>query len=123
VTSRHFTPPRPRREKGREYGIAEIREVVSTLRPDRIGHGILAARDKRLMGQISEAGIVLEICPTSNLLTKALSGEEALRETLRTFVEHGVAFTIATDGPEMMRTHLRDEFELLLQISALDESH
>ena len=37
-----------------------------------------------------------------------------MRETFRAFVEHGVAFTIATDGPEMMRTHLRDEFELLL---------
>src|SRR5512133_1261910 len=55
-------------EEGGAYGIAEIREVVSTLRPDRIGHGILAARDTRLMGQISEAGIVLEICRTSNLL-------------------------------------------------------
>ena len=30
-------------------------------------------------------------------------------------------FTIATDGPEMMRTQLRDEFELLLRIGALDE--
>ena len=44
-----------------------------------------------------------------------------MRETFRTFVEHGVTFTIATDGPEMMRTHLRDEFELLLRIGALDE--
>jgi len=32
-----------------------------------------------------------------------------------------VAFTIATDGPEMMQTHLRDEFELLLRVGALDE--
>ena len=31
-----------------------------------------------------------------------------------------MSFTIATDGPEMMRTHLRDEFELLLRIGALD---
>jgi len=45
----------------------------------------------------------------------------AVRETFRRFVEHGVLFTIATDGPEMMRTHLRDEFELLLRIGALDE--
>ena len=43
-----------------------------------------------------------------------------MRETFRAFVENGVAFTIATDGPEMMRTHLRDEFELLLRIGALD---
>ena len=34
--------------------------------------------------------------------------------------EHGVAFTIATDGPEMMQTHLRDELALLLRIGALE---
>ena len=42
-----------------------------------------------------------------------------MRETFRAFVEHGVAFTIATDGPEMMHTHLRDELELLERIGAL----
>jgi adenosine deaminase len=108
-------------EEGGEYGIAEIREVVSTLRPDRIGHGILAAQDPKLMEQLREAGIVLEICPTSNLLTKALASEDALRDTFRAFTDHEVAFTIATDGPEMMRTHLRNEFELLLRIGAVDE--
>jgi len=63
---------------------------------------------------------VLEICPTSNLLTKALESEEAVRETFRAFTDNGVQFTIATDGPEMMRTHLRDEFELLVRIGALE---
>jgi adenosine deaminase len=71
------------------------------------------------MRALREAGIVLEICPTSNLLTKALPDEQAVRDTFRAFVEHGVAFTIATDGPEMMRTHLRDELELLERIGAL----
>nr|MBA3429514.1 adenosine deaminase [Actinomycetota bacterium] len=97
-------------------GAEEIGEVVEHLRPDRIGHGILAAGDPELMRLLREAGIVLEICPTSNLLTKALADEGALRDTLRAFVEHRVAFTIATDGPEMMRTHLRDELELLERI-------
>ena len=108
-------------EEGGETGRAEIAEVVEHLRPERIGHGILAAGDPELMHALREAGTVLEICPTSNLLTKALADESAVRETLRRFVEHGVAFTIATDGPEMMRTHLRDELELLLRIEALDE--
>jgi adenosine deaminase len=108
-------------EEGGELGRAEIGEVVERLRPDRIGHGILAAEDESLMRALREAGIVLEICPTSNLLTKALADEEALRSTLRRFVEHDVAFTIATDGPEMMRTHLRDELALLHRIGALDE--
>jgi len=73
------------------------------------------------MSALREAEIVLEICPTSNLLTKALPSEEAVRETFRAFADNGVQFTIATDGPEMMRTHLRDELELLLRIGALDE--
>jgi adenosine deaminase len=107
-------------EEGGEHGVAELREVVEVLRPDRIGHGILAAGEPALMDLLREAGIVLEICPTSNLLTKALADTDALRETFRAFVANGVAFTIATDGPEMMRTHLRDEFELLLRIEALE---
>jgi len=102
-----------------ETGAEEIGEVVERLRPERIGHGILAAQDPELMGLLRDTGTVLEICPTSNLLTKALAGEDAVRETFHAFKEHGVAFTIATDGPEMMRTHLRDELELLERIGAL----
>ncbi|HXY86276.1 MAG TPA: hypothetical protein VEH52_12420 [Gaiellaceae bacterium] len=108
-------------EEGGDVGREEIAEVVDSLRPDRIGHGILAAGDPELMESLREADVVLEICPTSNLLTKALSSEDAVRDTIRTFVEHGVQFTIATDGPEMMRTHLRDELDLLRRIGALDE--
>jgi hypothetical protein len=47
-------------------GIAEIREVVSTLRLDRIGVGILAAQDEKLMGQIGEP-------PGSHALTTPIS--------------------------------------------------
>ena len=101
-------------------GAEEIAEVIEHLRPERIGHGIIAASDPALMALLRDAGTVLEICPTSNLLTKALPDEEAIRTTFRAFVDHGVAFTIATDGPEMMRTHLRDELELLERIGALD---
>src|SRR5919198_201418 len=108
-------------EEGGDMGRDEIAEVVDVLRPDRIGHGILAAGDAELMAALREQEIVLEICPTSNLLTKALSDEDAVCNTLRTFVDHGVQFTIATDGPEMMRTHLRDELDLLRRIGALDE--
>jgi adenosine deaminase len=108
-------------EEGGDMGREEIGEVVEALRPDRIGHGILAAGNEELMGALRDQEIVLEICPTSNLLTKALADEQAIRDTVRAFIDRGVAFTIATDGPEMMRTHLRDELELLRRIGALDE--
>src|SRR6266540_3282163 len=96
----------------REAGLGvtiHVGEVIEHLRPDRIGHGILAAQEPELMTALRDAQITLEICPTSNLLTKALADENAVRETFRTFVENRVPFTIATDGPEMMHTHLRDE--------------
>src|SRR4029077_20564805 len=95
-------------EEGGDMGREEIGEVVESLRPDRIGHGILAAHDPELMRALRDAAIVLEICPTSNLLTKALRDEDAVRDTFHAFIEHDGAFTIATDGPEMMGTHLRD---------------
>jgi adenosine deaminase len=108
-------------EEGGPDGIAEIGEVVEHLRPERIGHGILAAQDEETMRLLKEASVVLEICPTSNLLTRALADEDALRDTVATFVDRGIAFTIATDGPEMMRTHLRDELQLLLELGVLTE--
>jgi adenosine deaminase len=109
-------------EEGGEHGIAEIAEVLEALHPDRIGHGILAARDPGLMDALAQSEVVLEVCPTSNLLTRALADEPAVRDTLRAFSDHGVRFTIATDGPEMMRTHLRDELDLLRRIGALDQA-
>jgi len=108
-------------EEGGDVGREEIGEVVEALHPDRIGHGILAAGDAELMAALRDREIVLEICPTSNLLTKALPDADAVRETFRSFADAGVLFTIATDGPEMMRTHLRDEFDLLVRVGALSE--
>jgi adenosine deaminase len=109
-------------EEGGQTGVDEIRDVVEALRPERIGHGILAAQDEGTMTLLRDAGTVLEICPSSNLLTRALADEDALRDTCRALAGAGVRFTIATDGPEMMRTHLQDELELLLRIGALDEA-
>jgi adenosine deaminase len=108
-------------EGGGRHGVEEIGEVVERLRPERIGHGILAAQDGETMRLLRETETVLEFCPSSNLLTGALPDEDALRDTLRTLLDRRVAFTITTDGPEMMQTHLRDELALLLRIGGLAE--
>ena len=64
---------------------------------------------------------MLEVCPTSNLLTGALADADAVRGVFRTFLDAGVRVTVSTDGPEMMRTHLRDEFAFLCSIGAMSE--
>src|SRR5262249_61126073 len=85
------------------------------------GPGSAGGGDDEMMKGLRGREVGLEICPTSNLLTKALRDEDEVRDVFRMFVGNGVLFTIATDGPEMMRTHLRDEFDLLLRIGALTQ--
>ena len=104
---------------GEEGYPEEIGEVVEHLRPDRIGHGILAAGDAELTRLLARAGTVLEVCPTSNLLTGALPDTDAVVETFRRLLAGGVRLTVSTDGPEMMRTRLRDEFAFLCGIGAM----
>ena len=78
-----------------------------------IGHGVKAAYDPRTMAMIRERGITLEICPTSNLNTRVVSGWDEFRWIFDTFRRNEVRFTINTDGPEMLKTYIRDELATL----------
>lgn len=100
---------------GEEGHVADMWEVVEYLRPDRIGHGIQCAYDQNLMSTVRDRGIILEICPTSNLRTRAIKNIDELRLVLDRLRSHQVRFTINTDGPEMLQTSVINEFQLLLQ--------
>jgi adenosine deaminase len=94
---------------GEDEGAASVDEVLRYLEPDRIGHGIHAAEDAAVCKRLAERGVLLEICPTSNLDTGVVKDAEELRRYFATFRKHKVRFSINTDGPEMLRTTLRDE--------------
>jgi len=96
--------------------------VLEKLRPSRIGHGVAAAASEEAVRKLAEAGTVLEICPSSNLRTHAVADLEALGTALRTFEEGGVRYTINTDGPYLLNTHLRFEYQMLLDAGILTES-
>ena len=100
---------------GEEGRVEDMWEVVEELRPQRIGHGILSAYDERLMARVARDGIVLEVCPTSNLRTRAVRNLEELRHILHTLKEHGVCVTINTDAPQMLSTTVVREYRLLLE--------
>jgi len=103
-----------------EVGPAEeVAEVIEQLEPDRIGHGVKSAYDARTMGLLRERGIVLEICPTSNLQTEVVSGWEEFRFIFDQFRRNGIRFAISTDGPEMLRTYIRDELATLGRLGIL----
>lgn len=98
----------------------EIGEVVEALRPNRIGHGVLAARDRSVLQAVIDAGVVFEWCPTSNLRTGVFDSVEELADAYGSMLAAGAQATVSTDGPEMMRTQLRDEYALLVGAGVFD---
>ncbi len=105
---------------GETGGAGEVREALEALDPDRIGHGVRSAEDPRVLDMLRERGTVLEVCPSSNLNTGVLAGIDDVRRVVRTFIDHGVRFTVSTDGPEMLRSYLRNELLLLMRNDVLD---
>jgi adenosine deaminase len=104
---------------GETGNLDEMRYVVRSISPDRIGHGIAAARDPKLMDKLAETGITLELCPTSNLKNRMVASEEELANVVRSLVSNGVHITINTDGPELYHTNVFKEQEFLIKIGAL----
>jgi adenosine deaminase len=100
----------------------EVGQVLRRIRPDRIGHGVRAAWRPDLLEQLHRDGVVLELCPTSNLRTRVLAGPDELRFVVERLKEFGVPFTLNTDGPEFLVTDLPTERALLRDHSILDEA-
>jgi adenosine deaminase len=73
------------------------------------------------MDLLRERGIVLEICPSSNLATRAVSSLGELGAVLRRFWDRGVKFTINTDGPYLLDTNMRSEVRLLRDAGVLSD--
>jgi adenosine deaminase len=96
--------------------------VIATLRhlkPHRIGHGIRAAYNDEALMMLADAGVVLEICPTSNLETNAVKDLGELGFILGKFKEKKIPFTINTDGPYLLDISLASESVLLLDNNVL----
>jgi len=104
---------------GEEGDPEEIGTVIESLRPARLGHGVLAANRPDLLTLIRERNVALEICPTSNLRTKVFGTVAEMAGAVRRIADAGVQLTVSTDGPVMMGTKLRDEHGLLVSSGAL----
>jgi len=104
---------------GEADGPAAVREAL-TLDPARIRHGIRAAEDPELLAELVERGIVLDVCPTSNLRTGVVSTVE--QHPLPALRAAGVRCSIGTDDPAMFGTDLGREYALAatLGVAATD---
>ena len=107
---------------GEDEGAESVDEVLRHLDPDRIGHGIHAAEDAALCKRLADRGVLLEICPTSNLDTAVVEDAEEMRSFIAAFRRHKVRFSFNTDGPEMLRTTLREELRQAVQRSFVSKA-
>lgn len=96
-----------------ETGIVEnIPKSIELLHAKRIGHGIAAIKDSKVMELLKEKNIFLEMCPTSNLQTKAVDSIE--NYPVKKYLEMGIGVTINTDNTTVSNTSLHKEYELLI---------
>ena len=101
---------------GETAGPESIWGALRALGAERIGHGLAAFKDPKLMEHLARERIPLEVCPTSNLRTGALrqhTGEANLaRHPLVDYCRRGLAVTLSTDDPGLFDTTLNQEYAL-----------
>ncbi|MFI7098350.1 adenosine deaminase [Streptomyces sp. NPDC050161] len=103
---------------GETTGPGTIWDALTELRADRIGHGTSAPQDPALLAHLAERRIPLEVCPTSNIATRAVRSLE--EHPIRQMVDAGVLVTINSDDPPMFGTDLNTEYGIAARLLDLD---
>jgi adenosine deaminase/aminodeoxyfutalosine deaminase len=103
---------------GESTGPETIWDALTHLGAERIGHGIAAARDPRLLEHLREHAIPLEVCPTSNVCTRSVAS--LAEHPLPALVAAGVPVTINSDDPPMFSTTLNHEYVVAAELLELD---
>ncbi|PSM37932.1 adenosine deaminase [Streptomyces dioscori] len=104
---------------GETTGPETVWDALTDLRAERIGHGTSSARDPKLLAHLAEHRIPLEVCPTSNIATRAVRTLD--EHPMKTFVEAGVVVTVNSDDPPMFGTDLNNEYAVAARLLGLDE--
>jgi aminodeoxyfutalosine deaminase len=93
---------------GEAAGPESIRGALDSLRADRIRHGIRAAEDPGLLRELAARGVVLDVCPISNLRTGVV--DSLAEHPLPRLAAAGIACSVSTDDPAMFGTDLAADY-------------
>jgi aminodeoxyfutalosine deaminase len=94
---------------GEHTSPASVREALDVLGADRVRHGIRAIEDPGLVRELADRGVVLDVCPISNVSTGAVASLS--EHPLPALAAAGVRCSISTDDPAMFDTDLTREYE------------
>jgi aminodeoxyfutalosine deaminase len=104
---------------GETTGPQTIWDALNELGAERIGHGTSAVQDPELLKYLAEHRIALEVCPTSNIATHAVTDLD--QHPVKEMVAAGVLVTINSDDPPMFGTDLNNEYAVAARLLELDE--
>ena len=99
---------------GEADGPTSVRGALEVLGPDRIRHGIRAVDDPGLVRELADRGIVLDVCPISNVRTGVVASLAA--HPLPALVAAGVRCSVSTDDPAMFGTDLGTEYRTAVRL-------
>ena len=100
-------------------GPQSVRDAIHDLGAERIGHGVRAIEDLALVDEIAERGIVLEVCPGSNVALGLYKDFRA--HPIGQMYDRGVKVTISTDDPPFFHTTMAREYDQLNRAFDWDE--
>ena len=101
---------------GEMRGTRSVRGAVEALAADRLGHGVRAVEDAETMALLAERGVVLEVCPASNV---ALGVAGAIEQVpVRELKAAGVQVALGADDPLLFRSGLLEQYA-----AVRDEQH
>jgi adenosine deaminase len=98
---------------GEWAGSDNVRHAIEHLYADRIGHGVRAVEDKSVCKLVLERGIVLEVCPTSNIHSGVV--DKWSQHPLEWLYRNHVLTTLNTDDPLVSNITLSNEFEQVME--------
>lgn len=98
---------------GEAGGAVNVRYAIERLGAVRIGHGVRMEEDPAVVELVRSKQIPLELCPLSNIQTKAVNSWEAY--PIRDYMSQGVTITVNTDNRTVSATSMTNEYALLME--------
>lgn len=105
---------------GELAGWESVVAALDHLRPSRIGHGVRAIENADLVARIADEGVVLEICPVSNIELKVF--ESFAAHPFPKLRDAGCRVTLNSDDPPYFWTTLKREYEVAAEHFSLDRA-
>jgi adenosine deaminase len=104
---------------GELMGWESVALALDHIKPSRIGHGVRAIENPDLVKRIADEGVVLEICPGSNIALKVFDS----------FADHpfpklrdaGCKVTLNSDDPPYFWTTLKREYDIASEHFGMDD--